>query len=230
MNIAGSIRNLNKFERKLWGISVVLIVISYMLSGTHSVLSLITSVVGATALIFLAKGDVLGEFICIVFSILYALISLQFRYYGEMITYLGMSMPVAVASVISWLKNPFSEHEVKVREATKRDFVILSAIAVAVTIIFFYILRYFDTPNLFWSTISVFTSFMAASLAVIRSRYYAVWYGVNDIVLIILWVLASIKDIKYMPMIMCFVVFLFNDAYGFYHWSRMQKRQEKISE
>ena len=225
MNISKSLSKVTSFEKKLWGISVALIIISYLLSGTQSMLSLFTSVVGATALIFLAKGDVLGEFICIIFSVLYAIISLQYRYYGEMITYLCMTGPIAVLSVISWLKNPYDECEVKVREAKKRDFIILSVLAVAVTWLFYYILRHFDTPNLLWSTLSIFTSFMASSLSVIRSKFYAVWSGFNDIILIILWVLASIEDIRYMPMIMCFVVFLANDTYGFIQWGKMQKRQ-----
>ena len=178
--------------------------------------------------IFLAKGDVLGEFISVIFSILYGIVSYEYRYYGEMITYLGMTGPIALLSLISWLKNPFSDHEVKVRETKKRDFVILSAAAVVVTWIFFYILRYFDTPNLFWSTVSIYTSFMASSLSVIRSKFYAVWYALNDIVLIILWVMASVDNIRFLPMVMCFVVFLVNDIYGFIQWGKMQKRQSGV--
>ena len=227
MNPVKSFKNLTVFERRLLGISIVLIIISYLASGTQSGLSLIASLTGALCLIFLAKGDVFGELLAIIFSVLYALVSYQYRYWGEMITYLGMSLPIAVVSLITWLKNQYAECEVKVRQAKKRDFVILSAAAVVVTLIFFYILRYFDTPNLFWSTVSIYTSFMASSLAVIRSKFYAVWYSLNDIVLIILWVLASMENIKFLPMIMCFIVFLANDIYGFVQWSKMQKRQEE---
>lgn len=227
-SVISSVKNLNTFEKRLWGISVVLIIISSIASGTQSVLSLFTSVIGATALIFLAKGDVLGEFISVIFSVLYGIVSYEYRYYGEMITYLGMTGPIALLSLISWLKNPFSDHEVKVRETKKRDFVILSAAAVVVTWIFFYILRYFDTPNLFWSTVSIYTSFMASSLSVIRSKFYAVWYALNDIVLIILWVMASVDNIRFLPMVMCFVVFFVNDIYGFVQWGKMQKRQSGV--
>ena len=50
-----------------------------------------------------------------------------------------------------------------------------------------------DTPNIVFSTISVTTSFLAASLTMLRSSYYALGYAMNDIVLIVLWVLASLK-------------------------------------
>ncbi len=42
----------------------------------------------------------------IIFSLLYGIISYTFSYYGEMITYLGMTMPMAVFALISWLRNP----------------------------------------------------------------------------------------------------------------------------
>ena len=92
--------------------------------------------------------------------------------------------------------------------------------------IFYFILEYFNTPNLIFGTLSVFTSFMAASLTMLRSEYYGLWYGMNDIVLIVLWTLASVKDISYLPMVACFSIFLINDAYGFINWQRIKKRQK----
>lgn len=46
------------------------------------------------------------------------------------------------------------------------------------------------------------------------------------IVLIILWILAAISDIVYLPMILCFGIFLMNDLYGFVNWNRMERRQQ----
>jgi nicotinamide riboside transporter PnuC len=42
-----------------------------------------------------------------------------------------------------------------------------------------------------------------------------------------LWVLAAVTDPGNLPMVMCFLLFLVNDLYGFYQWRRMQRRQEK---
>lgn len=52
----------------------------------------------------------------IVFSAMYGVISFTFAYYGEMMTYLGMSAPMAVFSLVSWLRNPYEgkRSEVKV--------------------------------------------------------------------------------------------------------------------
>ncbi|MBR1530710.1 MAG: nicotinamide mononucleotide transporter, partial [Eubacterium sp.] len=75
------------------------------------------------------------------------------------------------------------------------------------------------------STLSVFTSFLACVFLVLRLPYYALAYSANDVVLIVLWVLATLKDVQYLPMIVCFSMFLVNDLYGFYNWRRMKRRQ-----
>ncbi len=183
------------------------------------------SLVGATALIFLAKGDALGQLLSIVFAILYATISFWCRYYGEMITYVGMTLPSAAVALISWLKNPYAECEVKVSKVSPRKWIFLFGSAIVVTALMGWILWYFDTANLLFSTISVTTSYIASMLTIFRSPYYAVAYSFNDIVLIILWTLMTMESLAYLPMIICFIVFLVNDLYGFVNWQAMKKRQ-----
>lgn len=85
--------------------------------------------------------------------------------------------------------------------------------------------KYFHTANLIPSTISVTTSFLAVFLTFKRSSFYAVAYAANDVVLIILWFMASLADRMYLSVVVCFVVFLLNDIYGFINWQKMLKRQ-----
>ena len=144
-----------------------------------------------------------------------------------MITYLGMSAPIALLAVIAWLKNPYAgkKSEVRVNRIPIREHIFLWALATAVTTAFYFILEAFDTANLIPSTVSVTTSFVAAYLTFRRSPLYALAYAANDIVLIVLWVLAAIDDITYVSVVICFVTFLVNDLYGFISWSRMKRRQ-----
>ncbi len=221
-------RDLTHFERGLWITSVIVVSLSYLLSPSGNWMTLVTSVIGVTALIFVAKGYVIGQILCIVFALLYGLISLHFHYYGEVITYLGMTAPIAVVSTISWLRHPYRKTaEVEVQHVTKKQIAWLVLATVAVTVAFYFILKALHTANLFWSTVSVATSFFAASLTALRSPYYAIAYTANDLVLIVLWIAATIQDIAYLPMIFCFVMFMANDLYGFWHWRRMRDRQEK---
>lgn len=97
--------------------------------------------------------------------------------------------------------------------------------AAVVTAIFYCILAHFHTANLLPSTVSVTTSFLAVYLTYHRSPYYALAYAANDVVLIVLWVLASMEDSRYLSVVVCFAAFLVNDIYGFICWQRMQRRQ-----
>ena len=215
------------FEWCLWIGSILAVTLSFILSGEFYILTLIASLVGVSSLIFIAKGNVVGQFLIIIFSILYGIVSIRFRYWGEMITYLFMSLPAAVSASITWLKNPSAEskNEVMVATMTKKKFLLSILVSILVTIAFYFILRYLNTANLWLSTLSVATSFLAASFLFLRSRYYALAYAANDIVLIGLWTLASLQSLSYLPMVVCFVAFLCNDLYGFINWKRIQDRQ-----
>ena len=97
---------------------------------------------------------------------------------------------------------------------------------VAVTVIFYFVLRHFKTANILPSTVSVTTSFIAVYLTFRRSPFYALAYAANDVVLIVLWILASVHDIRYVSVVTCFAAFLANDLYGFLNWQKIKKRQK----
>lgn len=162
------IKTLTKKEWLLWLGSLLIVVISNIMTGEIDILTLAAALIGATSLIFAAKGNVWAQILMIIFCILYGIISWKFHYWGEMITYLGMSMPMAVWSTITWSRN------------SKKS-----------------------------------------------NGSYALGYASNDIVLIILWVMASIKDPSYFPVVVNFMIFFLNDMYGFISW---KKREERIEE
>lgn len=226
MKCKNSFKDLTKFERRLWLVSVIIVAGSFLLAPNRDYLTLIASLIGVTALIFVAKGYVLGQILTVVFAVFYGVISFYFRYYGEMLTYLCMTAPMAIVAAIEWIRNPYQQSaEVKVGRLTHRKLALLLVMTVLVTIAFYFILGALNTANLVVSTISVTTSFLASGLTFLRSPYYALAYAANDVVLIILWIMASLVDISYLPMILCFVMFFANDVYGFVNWRRMEKRQ-----
>ena len=216
-----------KSEIVLWSSSIVLIVVSFVIFDRENYMTLIASVIGATSLIFNAKGNPIGQVLMVLFSILYGIISYTFSYYGEMITYLGMTAPMAIFALISWLQNPYNGNrvEVRVNSIKSREAIFMLLLTAVMTFIFYFILEFFHTANLIPSTLSVTTSFLAVYLTFRRSAYFALAYAANDIVLIVLWILAALSDISYLSVIICFVTFLLNDIYGFINWLKMQKRQ-----
>ena len=221
----------SKAEIILWLSSVMLIVVSFCIFDGKGFGTLSASLIGVTAIIFNAKGNPFGQLLMVIFSIIYGVISFSFSYYGEMITYLGMTMPMAVFALISWLKNPYNGNrsEVRVNSVGKKEVLLMSVAAIVVTFVFYFILKIFNTANIVPSTISVTTSFLAVYLTFRRSPAFSLAYAANDIVLIILWSLASMEDPRYISVTVCFAAFLANDIYAFISWQKMKKRQLQSS-
>lgn len=221
----------SKGELILWCSSIFAILISFFIFDRSNYLILFASLIGVTSLIFNAKGNPFGQLLMIVFSLLYGIISFTFSYYGEMITYIGMTMPMALFALISWMKNPYNGNkaEVKVNYLFRSEWIIMWILSIIVTIGFYFILDFFYTANIIPSTISVTTSFVAVYLTFRRSHHYALAYAANDIILIVLWVLAAIEDISYLSVVVCFMAFLVNDIYGFINWRKMGKRQAETA-
>ena len=221
------LKELSIKEWCLWVVSLAVVTISNIVAGEIDLLTLAATWVGITSLIFAAKGNVWAQILMIAFSILYGIISLRFRYWGEMITYLGMSMPMAIWSTVTWIRNPSADNagEVKIRKLKGKHFLFLFALSIVVTSAFYFLLQFLQTPNIVFSTISVTTSFLAASLTMLRSSYYALGYAANDLVLVVLWTLAAVENPVYVPVIINFMIFFMNDMYGFVSWKKREKLQ-----
>jgi len=221
------LRYFTRGEWTLWGGSVCLIALAFLLFDRVNYLTLAASLIGVTSLLYNAKGNPIGQSLMVVFSGLYGIISYRFAYYGEMLTYVGMTGPMALFALISWLRNPYGGNraEVAVDRLRKFEYVLLPFLTVLVTIGFYFILKFFHTANLLPSTLSVTTSFVAVYLTFRRNPFFALAYAANDVILIILWLLAARTDISYLSVVICFALFLVNDLYGFLCWQKMRRRQ-----
>ncbi len=218
-----------KAEIILWLSSIFFIIVSFAFFDRENYMTLLASLIGVTSLIFNAKGNPFGQFLMIIFSVLYGIISYSFDYYGEMITYLGMTAPMALFALISWLKHPYKDKksEVEVNRLKTKELVFMVILTAFVTFVFYFILEYFNTANIVPSTLSVTTSFIAVYLTFRRSAYFALAYASNDVVLLVLWIMATAENIAYLSVVICFIAFLINDLYGFANWRKMEKRQKE---
>ena len=123
INLKNDAKYFSPFEKLLWLSSAVLIIVSFCIFDGGSLSTPIASLIGVTSLIFSAKGNPIGQLLMIIFSVFYGIISLGCAYYGEVATYLGMTAPMALFALISWLKNPFKgrRSEVKVGSISRKE-------------------------------------------------------------------------------------------------------------
>lgn len=215
-----------KTEILLWSVSVTLIFTAFLIFDRVYFLTLIASLVGVTSLIFCAKGNPVGQALMIVFSMLYGIISLGFSYYDEMITYLGMTMPMAVVSLISWVKNPYNgnKSEVRVNKISRREMILALILTAAVTAVFYFKgiqhgepdTGYIFRNNKLLCGISYFPEKSAVCCRICRQRLG--FDHTPD--------LAAFSNISYLSVTVCFSAFFANDLYGFISWRRIEKRQQ----
>lgn len=221
--------SLTAFERFLLLFSLIVITAAFIIFDGNDYISFIASIIGAISLIFCAKGHPIGQVLIIIFSILYGIVALRVKYYGELATYVLMTLPMAVYALIEWIRHPYDPQtrEVEVKKIGRRDVLSLVISAAAVSVGFYFILGFFETPYLPLATLSVLTSFSAVFLSAKRSPLYAIAYGLNDLVLIALWALSLGESMGNVSVLVCFSIFLIHDIYGFISWYKRGVKQQK---
>lgn len=227
MKMKNPFKTLSVFEWILMMTSVVVVTISFLIPQEKDVVSLIASLFGVISLIFLAKGNVFGQMLCLIFSTLYAVVSFYNKLYGEIIIYGCITLPVCISQIISWIRHPFKDNnEVEVGKTTLKSILIPLLISLSVSVGVYFLLKAFNTQSLTLSTLSFGFSLFASLLGYFRSPYFCLGFVFNDIVVISLWAIQAAENISVLPMVFCFVMFLLNDLYGTFNWKRMEKRQK----
>ena len=170
---------------------------------------------------------VVGQFLGIAIVVLYSIVSYINGYYGEMIIYIVIMLPMYVWGIVEWIRHKNKQTEsVEVNSIKAKEWLMVSAVSVVAFVGFYFLLKALNTNELIVSTLSVVDNVFAVYLLARRSKYGFVSYIVNDLILIVLWGLPVIAgNLLVVPMLMNPIVNLINDIYGVVNWSRMQKTQ-----
>ena len=64
-----------------------------------------------------------------------------------MITYLGMTAPMAGIALVSWLRNPYqgNQAEVAIRRITKPELIWMGILTILITTVFYFILKAYSS-------------------------------------------------------------------------------------
>lgn len=212
----------------LWLAGLTAVTAGFAAGEEKNLLAFFSSLAGVTCIVFNAKGNFIGQAVSIVFGVLYGIYAFTQRYYGETLIYFFLMVPIHVVSVVGWLKNKFNgkTHEVTVNTLKRKEFFAVGFAAIAVTAAFYFLLRALNTDNLIVSTVSLTTSLAAAYFMLRRCEIFSVCFLCNDVVLIVLWSMKLASEgTRVLPSVVAFVMFLFIDAYCFFSWRRIKKRQ-----
>ena len=149
------LKNWNKLEKTLLFGSIVLVsTVAFIFKS--DLLTTICSIVGIITALLLAKGKSLGQLFGILITILYSIVSFKNKFYGEVIIYLLLMLPMYIMGVYSWIKHTNKEtNTVEVNKINKNEWILVSIILILVFIGIYFLLRCFNTNELIVSTISV---------------------------------------------------------------------------
>lgn len=207
----------------------VIAVVATSIVFKSSWLVIIQSVLCLLTVFTQAKGKIITQFLGIVTFILYMIIAFQEKPYGEFILYLTILIPMYVYGAINWLKNKDKQNsdlvEVK-SNLSKKEWLWMFIVFIVVSVGVFFLLKLLNTAQLIISTLSFISMLPALYLLARRCKWNQVAFLVNDIFVIILWIVLVIKgELSYIPLVICFVFQMIYDIYGIFEWKKLEKRQ-----
>ncbi len=219
-------KSYNKFEI-IWMLTSIISTVILGIIFKSKIVIITCSVVCIITAILQAKGKVESQFFSIIVCGLYSYISYGNKYYGEVIFYLLIMLPMSIGGIISWMTHKSEKtHTVEVNKINLREWLLIAFVTIAAFIGLYNLLKYFNTNELIVSTFSMIASLLAVYLLVRRSKYCFIFYLLNDIISIILWVLPVIAgNLLLIPMIIEPLALLISDTYGAFNWNKIEKKQ-----
>ncbi len=224
------LKNWKWYEILFLAVSWIILICCFAFSPEKNWLSLASSILGVFTVITVAKGLVYAPIMCIVNLVFYVAISVTEHYWGEVLINVCLILPVSISTIVSWFKNRSKENKdiVKVNRIGGKEYGLLILGTAVITIAFYFLLRALNTNELIVSTISLVTSALAEYLLLRRCPFYALAYAGNDVVLIVLWGLSVANHgLQFLPLVICYCVYLFGDFYGFFKWCKEYRKQNK---
>lgn len=207
------------------GLSVTAIV-SFL---THStLLSLINGICNISNSVLSAKGKISNYYFGIIGNIIYLYISFTTRYYSEVITVLFIVLPISIYGLINWLKGRKSEEsdDVSIKSPTARQLLIPILSQVVMSIPYYLMLKHFNSNLLIVSTFGMCVTILAFYFMAKAYTVFNYFFIVNAITRMIMWGVPMLNgDFTNVPLFLSNLVYLINDIYSLFNWTRMEKQQ-----
>ena len=119
-----------------------LVILTVGLIFKSDALTMLASIVGVLCVLFTAKGLAVSQFLGIAIAILYSIVSYRNGYYGEMIIYLVIMLPMHIWGVIEWLKHKNKNtNTVEVNSIKWQEWVVVAICSVIVFMGFYFLLK-----------------------------------------------------------------------------------------
>lgn len=189
--------------------------------STYEAINFLAAVSGILSVVYCAKGNKVGFLYGLANVALYSILSMDAKYYGEVMLNVLFYIPTNILAWFNWKKNEQASGIVKRKSLTlKQDAAIVGGVAVA-TVAYHFLLVYLGGANTMLDGMSTVLSIVATVLMWRRYAEQWVCWFIVDAVTVVMWALQS-----NVTMTVMWAAYLVNAVYGYIVWRKAAKLSE----
>lgn len=190
-------------------------------------ISLLAAVTGVLCVVLTGKGKRSSFIFGLVNTVMYAIVALKAKYYGEVMLNLLYYLPMNFVGFFAWTKhmNDDTGEVVKQRLPFKQSIFVYLLTAIAI-FVYGFILKKMGGNLPYIDSMSTVVSVVAQILSIRRLVEQWVLWIIVDIVTVIMWAVNFMQDGESISTLAMWSVFLINAIVMFVRWYREAKRNE----
>lgn len=192
-----------------------------------SVIGIICAVTGVAYVVCNGKGKLMAYFFGLINVVLYAIISYNAKYYGEVMLNVIYYLPMQFYGFFQWKKNmDTGTHEVKKRKMTARGRFVTALVITVATAIYGIVLNALGGSMPFVDAFTTMASVVALYIAIkMYIEQWMIWLLV-DIVTVVLWAFAFANGTDSVATLIMWVLYIANAVVMHIKWAKEIKRQK----
>lgn len=210
-----------------WLVIACVVIMGLSLYWKDSVIGMISATTGVACVVCTGKGKLSAYVFGAVNTLLYAIISFQARYYGEVMLNVLYYFPMQFYGFYVWKKNMNQEtHEVKKRRMSGKGFGVLLIIIMAATLLYGTFLKYIGGSLSYVDALSTVVSVVAMIISIKMYMEQWILWIIVDVVTVIMWAVAFKNGSDSIATLLMWIVYLGNAVVMYLKWSKEVKANE----
>lgn len=187
-------------------------------------IGIISAITGVACVVCTGKGKLSAYIFGTVNVLLYALISFQAKYYGEVMLNLLYYFPMEFYGFYVWKKHMNEEtHEVEKRSMSPKGLVLMLLLTAAATVAYGTFLKMIGGSLSYVDALSTVVSVVAMIFSVkMYAEQWILWIIV-DVVTVFMWIMAFAKGNDSIATLLMWIIYLGNAIIMYLKWRREAK-------
>ena len=209
----------------IWLVFATAVILGLSIYWKDSPVSLWAAVTGVCCVILTGKGKRSSFIFGLVNTILYAIVALWAKYYGEVMLNLIYYLPMNFVGFIAWKKymNDDTGEVIKERLSLSKSIVVYAITAVSI-VIYGFILKRMGGILPYVDSMSTVVSVVAQILSIKRLTEQWVLWIVVDIVTVFMWAVDFMKGGESISTLAMWSIYLINAFIMFIRWYKEAKK------